>query len=46
MKALRAMVHDWAFWCYMVLAVITICFVAMLAYPEQQPLQQYDESPR
>ena len=32
MKAVRVMVHDWAFWCYMVLAVVTICFVAMLAH--------------
>jgi hypothetical protein len=32
MKAVRVMVHDWAFWCYMVLAVVTICFVAMLGY--------------
>jgi Fic family protein len=32
MNAVRVMVHDWAFWCYMVLAVVTICFVAMLAH--------------
>jgi hypothetical protein len=31
MKAVRVMAHDWAFWCYMVLAVVTISFVAMLA---------------
>jgi|SRR5277367_6039558 Fic family protein len=32
MKAVRVMVHDWAFWCYMGLAIVTICFVAMLAH--------------
>jgi Fic family protein len=32
MNAVRVMVHDWAFWCYMVLAVVTIGFVAMLAH--------------
>jgi hypothetical protein len=31
MKAVRVMLHDWAFWCYMVLAVVTICLVATLA---------------
>jgi Fic family protein len=32
MNAVRVMAHDWAFWCYMVLAVVTIGFVAMLAH--------------
>ncbi len=32
MKAVRVMVHDWAFWCYMVLAIVTIYLVTMLAY--------------